>query len=233
MGLFVLMRCLSLQSLPLRRVGQVVLAALWQLGVLAAGPLQAGPPEPATAKDTRTVEGDAIFHRGELELQFMSGALFSLQDTSRLRPNIDYAPTVFRLGYMLDGLNGRGFLRGNDELMVEALGGPIFTGPGTALGGFSLIYRRNFLSAGARVIPYIQGGAGGIYSDAFHDREQRALGSPFEFDLQGAAGVRFRLTPQWTFDAEFSYRHLSNANLSDRNYGTNAIGGMMGVSYGF
>lgn len=224
------MRTPFFRSLPPRRNRLAILlvgtAALVLPTVLRAGPA-------ATPKETVPAETDPLFHHGAVEVQFMAGALLSLQRTSYLRPNFDYAPVVLRLGYMADDVYGRGFFRGNDELMIEAIGAPIFVGPGTALGGLSLIYRRNFLSPGAHVVPYFTAGVGGIYSDAYHDQNQRALGSPFEFDLQGAVGVRFRLAPQWTFDTEFSYRHLSNAGLADRNYGTNAIGGMVGLSYGF
>lgn len=161
------------------------------------------------------------------------GVEFSLQSTSVIRPNIDYQLTVVRFGYMVDAPHGSNFLRGNNEFILEAIGGPVFQGPGSALGGLSIVYRRNFLSPGARVIPYLDLGAGGVYSDASHDRVQQALGTPFEFDLQAGVGVRFRLGLSWTVDAEFSYRHLSNAHIVDRNLGTNAVGGILGANYSF
>lgn len=206
-------------------------AALWP-----CSPLRAGPPE-STSADKNPVAAqeapDAIFHHGAIDIQLMGGLLYSLQRTSPLRPNFDYAPVVLRLGYMLDNVYGEGFFRGNDEIMLEGLGAPVFVGPGDGLGGLSLLYRRNFLSPNARLVPYLTAGIGGIYTDAYHDRVQRALGAPGEFNLQAAAGLRFRVSTHLTVDTEFSYRHLSNAGLADRNYGTNAIGGMFGLSYGF
>ena len=198
------------------------------LGVAAA---RAG--EPAAKAMVASLVDDPMFHRGVWDLQVAEGAEFSLQNTSVIRPNIDYELTIIRLGHMLDTPHGSNFLRGNNEFMLEAVGGPMFQGPGSALGGLSIVYRRNFLSPGARVIPYLDLGAGGVYSDASHDRVQQALGTPFEFDLQAGVGVRFRLGLGWTLDAEFSYRHLSNAHIVDRNLGTNAIGGLLGASYSF
>ena len=192
---------------------------------------QAGEP-PAKATVAGSVD-DPMFHRGVWDLQVAEGVEFSLQNTSIIRPNIDYELTVIRLGYMLDDPHGSNFLRGNNEFMLEVVGGPMFQGPGSVLGGLSIVYRRNFLSPGAWVIPYLDLGAGGVYSDASHDRVQQALGTPFEFDLQAGVGVRFRLGLGWTLDAEFSYRHLSNAHIVDRNLGTNAIGGLLGASYSF
>ena len=163
----------------------------------------------------------------------MEGAEISLQTTSVIRPNIDYQLTVLRLGYMLDTPHGSNFLRGNNEFMLEAVGGPIVQGPGSALGGLSIIYRRNFLSPGAKVVPYLNLGVGGAYSDAYHQPAQQALGSAVEFDLQASVGAHFRVSPRWSLDAEFAYRHLSNAHLAERNLGTNGIGGVLGFSRAF
>ena len=166
----------------------------------------------------------AAFQKGALDLQIMLGAEDSIQDTSPGRPNIDYGLAVVRFGYMLDSARGSGFLRGNDEVMIEGISGPIYTGPGTFLSGLSLVYRRNFVPPSARIVPYLNLGAGGVYSDAYHQRVQRALGSPFEFDLQGGVGLRYRFDAKWSIDGEASFRHLSNADLAPRNYGTNALG---------
>lgn len=173
------------------------------------------------------------FQTGAMELQVELGTQVSIQNTSALRPNIDYGDAVVRLGYMLDTARGSSVLRGNDEVMLEAIGGPIYTGPGTALGGVTVIYRRNFVPASERLIPYIDLGVGGVYSDAYHQRIERALGSPFEFDLLVGLGLRFRLDSHWSLDAESSFRHLSNADLASRNFGTNAPGGLIGLSYSF
>lgn len=211
--------------------------AVGALALLLPRSLRAGPAEANDNKGTPGIWAnlgqDPIFHHGALDFQLMGGAMYSLQRTSDLRPNFDYAPVTLRIGYMINNVYGQGFFRGNDEVMLEGLGAPIFVGPGNGLGGLSLLYRRNFLSPNQIVVPYFTAGIGGIYTDAYHDRPQRALGAPGEFDLQGALGLRFRVATHLTVDAEFSYRHLSNAGLADRNYGTNAIGGMVGLSYGF
>ncbi len=209
------------------------LLCLLACGVLPGGFAARAGEADAKATPRSPVATDPIFHRGAWDLQVAEGVEFSLQTTSQIRPNIDYQLTVIRLGYMLDDPHGSNFLRGNNEFILEAIGGPMFQGPGSALGGLSIVYRRNFLSPGARIVPYLDLGAGGVYSDAFHDKAQQALGSPFEFDLQAGIGVRFRLGLNWTMDAEFAYRHLSNAHIVDRNLGTNAVGGLIGASYSF
>jgi opacity protein-like surface antigen len=175
-----------------------------------------------------------IFNAGTFELQVADGLEFSQQRTGPLRPNIDYELTVLRLGYMIDSPHQGGtFLRGNDEIQLEGVGGAIFTGPGKTLGGLSLVYRRNFLAPGARLVPYLSGGGGGVYCDSYLDHQQRALGSAFEFDLQAGLGLRYRLATRVTLDAEVTYRHLSNADTAARNFGVNSIGGVVGASFTF
>ena len=199
--------------------------------------LHAGPPDTASAKDTTPAalaEPDPIFHHGAFDLQLMGGAVFSVQARGTIdRPNFDYAPIVLRLGYMVNNVYGQGFFRGNDEVMIEGIGAPVFSGPGSGLGGLSLLYRRNFLAPNTTVVPYVTFGAGGVYNDVYHEHPQRIIGAAGEFDLQAAVGLRFRVSTHLTLDTEFSYRHISNADFADRNYGTNGIGGMVGLSYGF
>ncbi len=198
-----------------------------------AGSSALAGPTPAPDKDA-PAESDPIFQRGTFELQGMEGLIYSQQKTGDRRPNIDYQLTALRVGYMADSPHWGGTsLRGNDEFLIEAVGGYIFQGPGHGLGGLSLLYRRNFLSPGARLVPYLNLGGGGVYCDAYHNRYQQALGSGFEFDLQASVGLRWRLGRRLTLDAEAAYRHLSNAHLAERNLGTNGVGGLVGVSYSF
>lgn len=211
----------------------LALSAACLSGLFLADPVHAGDVSKSGVVPIE--QADPAFRRGAFDLQVMSGVLFSVQRTTFLRPNVDFNLGVIRVGYMLDGVYGSGFFRGNDEVMLEGAGGSIFVGPGTALGGLSVMYRRNFLwpSVQSRLVPYFDLGGGGVYSDAYHVHPQREFGSPGEFDLQAGLGLRFRLTRQWSLDAEANFRHLSNADISGRNYGINSIGGLLGVSRSF
>ena len=203
-------------------------------GVALANTVRAGV-DVSKSSVVPVAPADTTFQKGTFELQVTAGALFSAQRTTYLRPNLDYDLGVVRVGYMLDGVSGHGIFRGNDEVMLEAAGGSIWVGPGSGLGGLSLIYRRNFLypRVQARLVPYVDLGAGGVYSDGYHTFPQRELGSAFEFDLQAGLGLRFRLSRDWSIDAEANFRHISNADFATRNYGTNDIGGLIGVSRSF
>ena len=179
--------------------------------------------------------GDAAFRKGAFDLQVVSGVLFSVQRTTFLRPNLDYDLGVVRLGYMLDNVYGSGFLRATTSSCLKQRGGSIFTGPGTALGGLSLGLPAQFsLSDGP-------GAAGALFSTRCGRRLQRRLphapparvGIAGRVRLQADLGLRFRLTPKWSLDTEFDFRHLSNADFAGRNYGTNDLGGLIGASWSF
>ncbi len=212
-----------------------LLLAVCLSGFVFRATVRAGTDDVSKSSVVPVEQADSAFRKGSFDLQAMSGVIFSIQRTTYLRPNVDYDLSVIRLGYMLDNVYGHGFFRGNDEVMLEAAGGSIFVGPGSGLGGLSIMYRRNFLipSVQSRLVPYFDAAGGGIYTDAYHNKPQRALGAPGEFDLQAGLGTRLRFARNWSLDTEFDYRHLSNAGLAGRNYGTNGIGGLIGISRSF
>jgi hypothetical protein len=197
--------------------------------LFCSGLARAGAPDKLVAP-TEATDAD-LFRTGGLELEVISGPLFSQQPTHSARPNFDYALTAARLGYMLDTPRGHGFFRGNDELLFEASGAAIFQGPGTAIGGASLLYRRNFVQPGSPWVPYFGVNLGGVYSDIYRDRTQRAIGAPFDFNLGAHIGVRYLLgSSGWALDAEAAYRHISDASITHRNDGIDAVGGLFGFS---
>ncbi len=204
------------------------------VGLVLAASAHAGSSVDDTKETPPAPVVNNTFQRGATELQLESGFELSLQHTHLRVTNFDYELTILRYGYMLDGAHGRSFLRGNDEILFGVEGGPIFHGFGSALGGITLLYRRNFLaSPDARVVPYLSLGAGLIYTDAYHNEVQQQLGGRFEFIPQAEFGFHFRLTPRWSLDAEFAYRHISDAFITSRNLGTNGVGGSFGVSRSF
>lgn len=169
----------------------------------------------------------APFDKGTFELQVLAGGFFSFEH----QPELDYAIGTIRGGWMLSTPSGDGFCRGNVEFLIEAFGGGIFEGPGDALAGATLLLRYNFVQPDASVVPYIQIGGGGVYSDAHEDEAQRLIGSAVSFNLQAGVGLRFFVSEQCAIVVEGGYRHISNADLADRNVGVNSIGGNIGVSY--
>ncbi len=198
---------------------------LFSFGISA---IQAG--EPAHKDFSKSVVSEFPFEKGDWEFQALGGAYFGLEDGTKKRPNIGDAGANFRLGRMLNSPAGSSWFRGNYELLLEAFASGVFQNSNGVFSGATLIARRNFVQPNARLVPYFQIGAGGLYNDVYKDKTQRVIGSEFEFNLQGSLGLRFMLTDKCALVLEGGYRHISNADTAARNLGLNSVGGLVGVS---
>jgi hypothetical protein len=119
------------------------------------------------------------------------------------------------------------------EAVLELTTAPIFFGPGAIVIGPTALLRYNFVQPDCCLVPYLQGGGGFVYNDAYRAKPQRALGQAGEFYLQATGGLHFLLSPHWSFDIEGGYLHISNADTNARNGGINALGGSLGLTYFF
>lgn len=173
------------------------------------------------------------FDKGKMELQVGAGAFFSINTDGGSKPEINDADLNLRLGWMLTTPSGDSWCRGNFEFLVEAFGALVFEGPGDGMAGVTLLLRYNFVQPDAKLVPYFQIGAGGLWNNIHNDVSQRLIGQEFEFNLQAAFGVRYMLNERAAIFGEFGIRHISNANSADRNIGLNSVGGLVGMSWFF
>lgn len=188
-------------------------------------------PNGPEATDTST--GD-LFAQGDMSFQLVSGALFSLTSLPQDSPVFNYAQTNFRLGWMLTSPQSQqSALRGNWEGLVEISNSIIFEGFGNYIGGITVLLRYNFVQPDWKLIPYLQGGAGIVYNDAYKDETQQAIGQAIEFTPQVSLGFHYLIANKWALDLEGMFHHISNAGMSKRNSSINALGGFLGVTYFF
>ena len=179
----------------------------------------------------RDIEGN--FSKGSKEFQNVTGAFLFFDRGGSKRPSIDLAVDSLRLGVMLGNPRGSSLLAGNFELLGEVYAGPILEGPGNVTAGATLFIRYNFIQPRARFIPYLQIGAGGVYTD-ISEKDSRGLVSlPVEFNLQGTGGTRMMLNDRWSLVVEGGYRHISNATIKLPNYGIDSVGGSLGFGFFF
>ena len=168
--------------------------------------------------------------KDRLSAQFVAGALFGPVSWRRKYPTFNYAQTSLRFGWMASDLvNETYFGTGNFEILFELTNSYIFEGFGSYVRGFTLLGRYNLLLADPHWALYGQIGAGSVVNDAYKDMSQSAIGQAIEFTLQGSLGLHYFIDRKWTVDAEAMFHHISNANLSERNGGTNAVGGSWGL----
>ncbi len=187
--------------------------------------------EPIPLTMTREPEGN--FSRGSREFQNVVGPYFYFTATDNERPSIDFLVNSTRFGFMLNDPYRAGAFSGNFELLGEVFGAGIFEGPGDVMAGATLIFRYNFVQPHTPLIPYLQVGAGGVYTN-IGERESRGLISlPVEFNLQATGGTRLMLNDRWSLVLEAGYRHISTAEIKKPNYGIDSIGGNVGFGFFF
>lgn len=218
---------LAFHRAPMKKL--LAAAALAFLTSVTPGYPEAEQPVPRTM--IRETENN--FSRGAREFQNVTGAFFFFDTTQNNRPAIDFALDSARLGIMLNDPWRAGLLSGNFELLGEVFGGGIFDGPGNVMAGATLIFRYNFIQPRACLVPYLQIGAGGVYTDIGEKESGGLISLPVEFNLQGIIGTRIMLNDRWSLVIEGGYRHISNAEIKKPNFGIDSGGGNVGFGFLF
>jgi hypothetical protein len=126
-----------------------------------------------------------------------------------------------RYGWILTDAHGPGFLRGRFEYAVDALPVVMVFQPGGTAYGFGFdpwIMKWNF-EPHRRISPYIELGGGALIST-----RQIPLGeNNFNFTPTGAIGVNI-LRGKYHWSIDFRYFHVSDAQITSFNPGTDTFG---------
>lgn len=203
---------------------------LWIVAFLMILTFSADADDAAVLNDADAIDS-GIYSEGRISLQIISGGLFSPLAIAEQTPVLNYVQFNVRVGWMInDPSESKSLLRGNFETMFELSNSIISKGFGDYIGGFTGLMRYNFVQPDSNLIPYIQAGAGIVYTDAYRDHSQDAIGQAIEFTLQGSLGLHYLIKKNWSIDAEAVFHHISNAGMSDRNIGINATGGFIGIT---
>lgn len=127
----------------------------------------------------------------------------------------------FRYGWILTDAHGPSFLRGRFEYAVDALPVVMVFQPGGRAYGFGFdpwVMKWNF-ETHRRISPYIELGGGGLIST----REVPMGEARFNFTPTGAIGLNIlRGKHHWSVD--FRYFHISDAQITKFNPGTDTFG---------
>jgi opacity protein-like surface antigen len=217
---------------PRRLAGPVLAVAI--LGTAAAASAQSapdlgiatsGPEQPCDGFLPSPVLRPSI---APDTFQLMSGYLAHTGIGPNSQSPVDFVPISARAGWYI-----------NDPLATYAVSvqldystafitsrfGHYFTGP-------SLLVRSEW-RPDRTLVPYVQFGAGILFNDAYKNQDQSAIGSVREFNLEADGGLRYRLGPKWSLDAEVNFQHVSNADSARRNGGINDLGFRVGFTYTF
>jgi opacity protein-like surface antigen len=85
--------------------------------------------------------------------------------------------------------------------------------------GVSPVGFRAYFRPQSRIQPYLSGDGGFLY---FDERVLSPQGSQWMYTIDYGAGLTFFRTKRQSFSIGYRYQHLSNANISHHNPGTDA-----------
>ena len=175
----------------------------------------------ARAQSTATPDsGDRVPERGH-EWEIWTGGGADPIGTPKITLGNGVWTVGARYGWILTDAHGPGFLRGRFEYAVDALPIVMVFQPGGRAYGFGFdpwIMKWNF-ETHRRISPYIELGGGALIST----REIPVGEARFNFTPTGAIGVNIlRGKHHWSVD--FRYFHISDAQITAFNPGTDTFG---------
>lgn len=168
--------------------------------------------------------GDRGPERGH-ELQIWTGAGGDPIGTPGVTQGNSIWNLGVRYGWVLTDAHGPGFLRGRFEYAVDAIPALLVFQPGGKAFGAGFdpwIMKWNF-EPHRRVAPYIEIGGGALITT----REVPAGANKFNFTPTGAIGVNL-LRGKYHWSIDFRYFHISDAQLTSFNPGTDTFGFRIG-----
>lgn len=189
---------------------------------------------PLSTKQAETADlwmGGSIgagFPSGRQEFGFGVGGGFAARVIGGQSPH-DLVLSRTYYGVMLSDVLGKDrFYQGNLEMMLELFaGGEVRPGNGYVVGG-AVLLRYNF-ATGSRLMPFIDIGAGLTGTDL----GEPDLGSIFEFNLQGGAGIQYFWRENSAITFQYRLIHFSNADIKSPNLGVNENMFYIGMSWFF
>jgi opacity protein-like surface antigen len=186
-------------------------------------------PVPASIAGHATRDDASL---GVLAADFSVQILAGFSASSNLGPaaDLDYEPFNVRGGIVLFPDHQSEFAPTGDVTCLVDL---VVARPrdfGSIIAGPSVLVRKDLRPSAANLVPYVQAGGGMVYTDADNVLSQRIIGRSWEFLLQAGLGCHCRLSKRWQLDLEGSYQHISNARLASRNWGTNNLGIVVGLT---
>jgi hypothetical protein len=198
---------------------------------------------PVVRSQNQPAYHDAIYYRNKLEFAFDGGWLpinipfvfdVFLGDSYNKTPlSYTLVPLVASLRWHIDDVGGPWIFRGNWDVAASGSITLIPRGPETHYFSYDMGVRRNFVPRRGKIAPYFDGRAGLGEIDAKGPLGvQFAQGQNFTFTLNLGSGVRYNLSPRYSFSGGLNWMHISNLYLSQpafSNYGINVYGPMFGV----
>jgi lipid A 3-O-deacylase len=141
------------------------------------------------------------------------------------RAHVETVDFVLRYGRYLTDEVGRSWYRCRHALLIEVPIHVVVRPQTSPMVGINVLASWTF-TASERVQPYFLGGGGFVYTDA----DIPGLGSKYNGNYQGGAGILYRLDPSHFLNAEYRYHHISNLNTKKPNDPLNSSKFLIGIT---
>jgi hypothetical protein len=188
------------------------------------------------------------YYKNKLEFSFDAGWLpinipfpldFFVGDAYNTYPlKYTLVPMIASLRWHLNDVGGPRILRGNFDLTFSLSVTAIPRGPESRYLSYIMGIRRNFVPRNSKVAPYfdMRFGIGNIDAKG-PEGVPYAQGQDTTFTIQMGSGVRYNFNPRVAISGGLNFMHISNMDLSERNYppygiynyGINVYGPMVGI----
>jgi lipid A 3-O-deacylase len=181
----------------------------------------------ATGVDAKDEDQD---DRPEKESHWTVLAGYGVTHTSigNTRAHVETVDFVFRYSRDITRDLGRSWYLSRHGLMVELPIGLVVDPDTSPMLGVNILASWTF-TASERVRPYLFGGGGFVYTDA----KIPGLGSKYNGNYQGGAGVLYRLNSKYALNAEYRFHHVSNLGTEEPNDPLNSSKFLIGLTARF
>lgn len=171
---------------------------------------------------------------GDHEFGFISGLSPHGGPIWGYQQNVRYSPTVLRYSYLVlerpkwtirysPEVTALAVMHENSKSIVNPNAPVTHFGAGVSPEGFQMTFRPR-----QRVQPFLSNDGGFVY---YADRVLSPQGSQFMYTIDFGAGLDLFTSPHNALTMGFRYQHLSNANISEHNPGTDAQTFYLGFSH--
>lgn len=147
-----------------------------------------------------------------------------------LKEKDDYEliPVILRFGFNLNRFLNIPSKKQLFEFQVEPFASAVINPDANAEIGVNLLFKFGYFLT-KKFMPFVEAGAGMIYITQ-HTREQS---TQFNFIPQAGAGISYFLRDNFSVNAGYRYRHLSNSSIKEPNKGINIDMLLVGLSWYF
>ena len=193
--------------------------------LLAQETKQKPSPEKSKARESVTESLPATsLHKGAWDFGVFALGGHSVSGGVR---NTSVFDAGFRVGKVLTGEHGKGWLRGNFEYAGDFYPAYVISQPANTAYGVSfspLIMKWNF-TGGKRLAPYVELGGGMLFTN----KEVPVRTSDINFTPQVGLGMHIFTREKRSLTLDFKYVHISNAGMTTLNPGLNTL--QFGIGY--